>query len=252
MKALSDIKDRQKKKDKEKGVTVQRILGGKVPEGVVPKVPQIPKTLQKNLSEEKRKELNKLEDEIEAARVAAEQGAEDIIDTAKKKAGQIIEKASKKQRKAEKIKKEAKETQRATREKARALSKDILQLEEDQKAVRIEMGEQKNDRQEINRISALTKERFEDADQLTRDLAILVSVAGDKITSLSVLEGEVRDEVEHSLNNAKLLYNETEKKEQELSERENALEDRAKELDTQEAALKDARKALKMAQREVK
>lgn len=250
MKALSDIKARHKKKDERKDVTVNKVLLGKVPTEILPTKKKSKKA--EKLTETQRKELNRINEEIETAMDIAEQGAEDIVKAAQRDAKVILDEAAEKRASAEELAEEnAAEATRLSK-KREALKKDTTQLEVREEAVTEETKRQKSERQEIKAEKQQTREKLEQINELLVDLASIVFVAAQKAKNISDIEDTVIGKVQHSLNQAKSLYNEIEKKEEYLSKEREALGDREEQVEQEELAIKDARKALKMAQKELK
>ncbi len=243
IKTVNSIKTRQFKKDKVSSLTASDILSGKA-------ISKVSKSLKK-IAEKRRKELNKINDEIELAKTTAEEGAIDILNKANEEAKSILQEVSQKRTQIKDLKQNLIRERRIWVSKSKELNVVGLQLKKDQKALSDQTRRQEIAIAKTGEEKQLIKDRLDQIDSLLVDLSGVMLVAAQKAELVVAFEVEVRGEISISLKEVETMYNKLDIKESDVNLKGKYQDKREKDLDLRDKQIKDARIALTMAQKEL-
>lgn len=251
MRSLSEIKKRKQVKEEDETLTVDEVLGGKMPEPLKPVTSKKQPKSVKKITEAARVEINQLNEEIKAKRKKAEVSGEGVVEAAKEEAKNIISKATEDRADASNIKSRAISLREKLKKTASKQKERETYLGNRETGISVqEKGLEERDRQ-VSHKEKLTQKSLEEATDLLVGLTGVLLVGIDKVENIAELENVTGDEVKKVLFQAEKLYNEVGKKKQLLKAEQSTLDRRKKILNTGEEALKDARRTLQNAQREV-
>jgi len=253
MKSLKDIRVAVNKRAVRKNIQDVQIVnvksGNKIKRLSLPT--KVIKKTQAKVSEEKRKEIIKLNDEINIKKLDAEKSGKAIIEEAVGKAKKLIAKANTDKDIAKKIRVDVgAQKSQANRLKCELRNKisknNIKEKELDKRNEYLEEVEIK-----IKKLKKKNVRATEQSKELVANLAAVLEIVNNRIERLEMLESiglndlsEIVDSLEYSQNIINI-------KNRKNNDKEEHLQKKSRQLDKKEVILKDSRISLEMAEREL-